>query len=60
MTINARKWQSKCNEMQKGIDEEMFMREESQSKCLMSEKKVLDFSLNIIKKNLHLILDTKA
>lgn len=60
MTINARKWQSKCNEMQKAIDEETFMREEFQSKCLMSEKKVLDFSLNIIKKNLHLILDTTA
>ena len=49
MTINARKWQSKCNEMQKAIDEETFMREEFQSKCLMSEKKVFEFSLNIIK-----------
>ena len=42
MTINARKWQSKCNEMQKILDEETFAREEFQSKYVMSEKKVKD------------------
>lgn len=40
MTINARKWQSKCNEMQKIVDAETFAREEFQSKYCMSEKKV--------------------
>ena len=40
LTINARKWQFKCNDLQKLIDEESSGREEAILKLNISEKKV--------------------
>ena len=41
LTINARKWQFKCNDLQKLIDEESSGREEAILKLNVSEKKVV-------------------
>ena len=40
MTTNARKWQSKCNELQKLLDEEIYLKDDLQGKIHVLEKKV--------------------
>ena len=41
MTTNARKWQTKCNEMQKLMDDEIYLRDDLQGKLHLMEKKVI-------------------
>ena len=40
MTTNARKWQSKCNEIQKLLEDEIYLKEDLQGKIHFMEKKV--------------------
>ena len=41
MTTNARKWQSKCNEIQKLLEDEIFLKEDLQGKMTFMEKKAI-------------------
>ena len=40
MSSNLKKWQSKCTELQKTIDEEMLIKEETMDKVHQLERKV--------------------
>ena len=41
MTTNARKWQSKCNEIQKLLEDEIYLKEDLQGKMNFMEKKAI-------------------
>ena len=40
MTTNARKWQSKCNEIQKLLEDEIYLKDDLQGKIQVMEKRV--------------------
>jgi hypothetical protein len=48
MSLNVKKWQSKCTELQKKIDEEILIKEEILDKVHQLERKVNKKIVNII------------
>ena len=48
MSLNLKKWQSKCTELQKTIDEEILVKEETTNKVHQLERKVNKKTVNII------------
>ena len=48
MSLNLKKWQTKCTELQKTIDEEILIKEETMDKLHQLERKVNKKTGNII------------
>ena len=48
MSLNLKKWQSKCTELQKTIDEEILIKEETMDKIHQLERKVNKKTVNVI------------
>ena len=48
MSSNLKKWQSKCTELQKTIDEEILIKEETMDKVRQLERKVNKTTVNIL------------
>ena len=48
MSLNLKKWQSKCAELQQKIDEKIFIKEETMDKVHQLERKVNKQTVNII------------
>ena len=48
MTTNARKWQSKCNEIQKLLEDEIYLKDDLQGKIQVMEKRVKNDRYKII------------
>ena len=48
MSLNSKKWQSKCTELQKTIDKEILIKEETMYKVHQLERRVKKPTVNIV------------